>query len=87
MEADNSEVRPLTWSGLTRTCDSIQASLTVNPAHWQDTLMTADRTKLLNLSTLQHSHQKMRISYVKRQNVGRPWLLSVSRVTQQEARL
>lgn len=26
IEADNSEVRPLTLSGLTRTCDSIQAA-------------------------------------------------------------
>lgn len=33
IEADNSEVRPLTLSGLTRTCDSIQASSTVSATH------------------------------------------------------
>lgn len=33
IEADNSEVRPPTLSGLTRTCDSIQASSTVSATH------------------------------------------------------
>lgn len=33
IEADNSEVRPLTLSGLTRTCDNVQASSAVSAAH------------------------------------------------------
>lgn len=41
IEADNSEVRPRTL-GLTRTCDSNQASSAVIPAHRGAILMTAD---------------------------------------------
>lgn len=42
IEADNGEVRPLTLSALTRTCDSIQASSAVSATHRGGALMTAD---------------------------------------------
>lgn len=42
IEADNGEIRPLTLSALTRTCDDAQASSAVSATHPGDGLMTAD---------------------------------------------
>lgn len=42
IEADNGEIRPLTPSALTRTCDGAQASSAVSATHPGDALMTAD---------------------------------------------